>query len=134
VLRSFEDYVETNRTLIVSDQVAAAFKSPKVVPTGSAKSLSFASNVAFTKGEVFEVCEWLASAMLLLLEDGHHQEASQLSLLFDDLEDRLAIASGASDDAQLRRSRSLSSAPDCYFESACSGFSGSNSSESELMQ
>lgn len=80
---------------------------------GDTSLVSFAFAAVLTKSEVFEACERLASVERLLLEGGHHEAASWVGLLFEDLEDRLSSLAGSSG-------------------SYC--FSGSNSSESELMQ
>ena len=81
---------------------------------GDTALVSFAPAAVLTKSEVFEACEGLASVERLLLEDGHDEAASWVALLFEDLEDRLS-GRGA-----------WSTGRYC--------FSGSNSSDSELMQ
>jgi hypothetical protein len=71
--------------------MTATFKSPEIATRTPTHSLSFAPRVVLTKIEVFEACEWLAAAQRLLIEDGHDEEAGWLGLLFEDLEDRVAI-------------------------------------------
>ncbi len=83
--------------------------------TVQATPVRFSPAVILTKEEVFEACDWLATAGRLLHAHGHSAEASRASALFMQLEDRLAARW-----------------PDSEF--AQSAFSGSKSSERELTQ
>ena len=114
--------------------MTATFKLPEVVTTKRVQSVTFAPRVVLTKIEVFEACEWLAAAQRLLLEHGHDEEAvgsalssrvSRIASRPDNRPSRMVAT------RQILRSGDLGLS---YFESACSGLAGSNSSESELMQ
>ena len=79
----------------------------------------------------------LNRARSLLLRDGHPQEALGLDVLFRELESRVsatreALAPHVAED--VREPHPSGVAAERYFDSASSAFSGSNSSESELMQ
>jgi hypothetical protein len=91
VLRSLEDVARSEQDFAPCDQEKAIFAVPVATPAKPVGSLRFASTVALTKKEVFEVCERLASVERVLLENGYAEEAALLGLLFDDLEDRLAV-------------------------------------------
>ena len=84
-------------------------------PSDEATRVHLAPAIVLTKDEVFEACDGLATAERLLEAGGHGAQASWAAGLFEQLEDRLA--------AQWP--------DDCVAQSA---FSGSNSSERELMQ
>lgn len=100
-------------------------------------SLRFRSSITLTKFEVFEACEWLESARRVLMSGGHPQEALGLDVLFRELESRVASTREAFT-PQVAAMYACGQRPTCaaasYFDSASSAFSGSNSSESELMQ
>ena len=134
MLRSFEDAASNSPNPADSLQRTATSNAPVADSKTSPRLMRFASGVVLDKSEVLEACEWLATAEQVLLEDGHSEEASSLAVLFDQLEDRLTIAWDTFEPAPTRRASPLNSPLGYCFESVCSGFSGSNSSESELMQ
>ena len=84
-------------------------------PSANFTRVHLAPAIVLTKDEVFEACDGLASAERLLEAGGHGAEASWAAGLLEQLEDRLAAQWPDDGCAQ-------------------SAFSGSNSSERELMQ
>jgi hypothetical protein len=65
-------------------------------PTLSPYLVHFRSKITLTKREVFEACERLDSARSVLLSHGHREEALGLSVLFQELESRVATTRKAS--------------------------------------
>jgi hypothetical protein len=75
----------------LSTELSSCESSRDDSSTDGKAPLRFASSILLTKGEVFDACAGLASAQRLLLADGHADEAAWAALLFENLEERLAL-------------------------------------------